>query len=290
MEKNKYRVVVLSGKGGTGKTFTAVNLSSVMQDGLYADMDVEEPNGAIFYQPKWQKQIDVCAMVPEYDADKCVACRRCVDFCRFNALGFVGGKVMIFKDICHGCGGCVLVCPSGAMTEGSKPIGVIQSGHADGLKVLSGKLAMGEPSGVHIIEEMSDLIHQEGKNAIIDGPPGTACTVMESVKDADYVVMVAEPTAFGVHNMAMLKILVELYEKPYGVVINKIQSEDNPAEEFCSKHKIPVLARIPFEKTLAKSIAQGDIVTKQDQRYFDLFKSLLTRIEKEMGYETAAGA
>ena len=290
MGKNNYRIVVLSGKGGTGKTFTAVNLSRVMTDGLYADMDVEEPNGEIFHQPKWQEQTDVPVMVPLYDAAQCKGCRHCVDFCRFNALGFVGGKVMIFGDICHGCGGCTLVCPTGALTEGSKLIGAVQTGDADGLTVLSGKLNPGEPSGVPILAKMGVLIDRTQKNTIIDGPPGTACTAMEAVKDADYVVMVAEPTVFGVHNMAMLKELVELYEKPYGVVINKVISEINPAEEYCQTSGIAVLARIPFDAVLAEIIAHGQIAAEKLEAYDDLFKNLLRRIEKEMGYETAAGA
>ena len=290
MVNNNYRVVVLSGKGGTGKTFTAVNLSAVMENGLYADMDVEEPNGAIFHKPEWDIKTQVTAMIPLYSQDKCIGCRRCVDFCRFNALGFVGGKVMVFKDICHGCNGCVLVCPSGALQSGKKAIGVIERGKANGLTVLSGKLNMGEPSGVPIIESISKMIDKAHKNAIIDGPPGTACTAMEAVKEADYVVMVAELTAFGVHNMAMLRELVALYKKPYGVVINKTMSEQNPAEDYCKENNLTVLARIPFEKKLAELIAKGHIAATEDAEYESLFKELLQRIEKEMGYETVAGA
>lgn len=289
MAKDKYRVAVLSGKGGTGKTFTAVNLSAVMADGLYADMDVEEPNGAIFLKPDWRTEAAVTAMVPEYDAEKCTGSRSCVDFCRFNALGFVSGQVMIFNDLCHGCGGCALVCPAGAMREGKKTIGAIQAGETDGLSVLSGRLKTGEPSGVPIISMMSGMIDGADKNAIIDGPPGTACTAMETVKDADYVVVVAEPTAFGVHNMAMLKELNELYNKPYGVVINKVLDGKNPAEDYCRANGIPVLARIPFDKSLADMIARGGIAAKEDKAYQNLFKKLLKHIEKEMGYETAAG-
>ena len=204
------KIACLSGKGGAGKTLVAVNLAATAGNCTYIDCDVEEPNGRLFLKPEniWMDSVD--SLLPDFDAGRCTGCRQCVDFCRFHALMYIKEKPMVFSEVCHSCGGCMLVCPEDAITEKPKPIGMLEVGSHGKIKVVTGILNSGEATGVPIIREALKLA--EGMT-IIDCPPGSACSVMESVMDADYCLLVAEPTAFGFHNFRMVHELVTLLKK-----------------------------------------------------------------------------
>lgn len=204
------KIACLSGKGGAGKTLVAVNLAATAGNCTYIDCDVEEPNGRFFLKPEniWMDSVD--SLLPDFDAGRCTGCRQCVDFCRFHALMYIKEKPMVFSEVCHSCGGCMLVCPEDAITEKPKPIGMLEVGSHGKIKVVTGILNPGEATGVPIIREALKLA--EGMT-IIDCPPGSACSVMESVMDADYCLLVAEPTAFGFHNFRMVHELVTLLKK-----------------------------------------------------------------------------
>lgn len=283
-ETNKMKIAVLSGKGGTGKTLVSVNLAAVAKNSTYIDCDIEEPNGHLFFKPENLTEKDVSVKIPEVNQDLCTGCRKCVDFCRFNAMAYINDRLIIFDDVCHSCGGCTLVCPEDALTERNKSIGKTQRGTSDQIQVYTGILNIGEPSGIPIIEE---LLSNENLNAnellIIDSPPGSACIVMESIKDADYCILVAEPTLFGVHNLNMVYELVTLFKKPFGVVINKCLEGENPAEEFCKKNNIKILERIPFDHELGKLNSDAEIVVKKSEKYRELFSNLLDRLIQEVG-------
>ena len=204
------KIACLSGKGGAGKTLTAVNLAAAAEKAVYIDCDVEEPNGRLFFRPDHVVTETVCSLLPEFDAGACTGCRECVQFCRFHALMYVKDKPMVFSEVCHSCGGCSLVCPKKAITEKKKPIGILETGDSQTVRVVTGILNPGEASGVPVIREA--LKKAEGLT-IIDCPPGSACSVMESVMDADFCILVAEPTAFGFHNFQMVCQLVSLLGK-----------------------------------------------------------------------------
>lgn len=274
------KIAVLSGKGGTGKTFVSVNLACAADTAAYIDCDVEEPNGHLFLKPNITKRFPVSVLVPKVDNNKCTACRKCVDFCVYNALALTKDKLMIFYEICHSCGGCALFCPEGALTETKREIGEISKGLSKNVTVLTGTLNTGEVSGVPIIKcLMKDL--SKHKTAVIDCPPGSACVVMESIREADFCVLVAEPTLFGVHNLAMIYELVTLFNIPFGVVINKCLSGDNPAEQFCVEHNINILAKIPFDEQLGELNSKGHIAVNESEKYRELFQKLLETIESE---------
>lgn len=275
-------LAVLSGKGGTGKTLLCVNLSAVAEECLYIDCDVEEPNGHLFLKPQLLAQQTVSVLLPVYDASRCSGCRTCVDFCQYHALAYLGGQVKIFPSICHSCGGCVLLCPQKALTETSRPIGHIDAGVSQNIQSLSGFLDPGETTGTPLIQEMMRLRQaRKEKLVFIDCPPGSACNVMDSIQEADYCLLVAEPTLFGADNLAMVHQLVELFKKPYGVVLNKYVPQNNPSEQYCRENHLPVLGRIPYDVQLGRLHAEGQVAARHNQEYRALFSNLLQEIQKE---------
>lgn len=273
------KIAILSGKGGTGKTLVSVNLAAAEGNSYYVDCDVEEPNGHLFFKPKIIKKKDIFVKIPNIDNSLCSGCRECVEFCKFNALAY-GRQVIVFEEVCHSCGGCMLVCPTKAISEKDKKIGVIEEGVSDEVKTISGIMNTGEVSGVPIIKELLNIIKDVEGLVFIDCPPGSACVVMESVKDADYCILVAEPTVFGAHNLAMVHRLVSLFGKKCGVVLNKCETGFNPSEDFCIKNNVEILARVPFDNDLGSLNSEGKIAVRENYKNKDLFYSLLSTVKE----------
>lgn len=275
------KIAVLSGKGGTGKTFVSVNLAALAGRASYIDCDVEEPNGRLFLRPGDVQQAPVYSMIPEFDADRCTGCRKCVEICRFNALVYVGERPIVFPEVCHSCGGCVLACPTGAVREAKRPVGTVETGWYGDVQVVTGILNPGEVSAVPVIKAALKAGRSKEDLTVIDCPPGSGCSVLESVSRAGYCILVAEPTAFGLHNFQMVAELVQLLKKPWGVVINKEDGTYPPLEEFCTRNAVPVLARIPYSKKLAGLAAAGQIASTHDNETGKLFAQLLYAVREE---------
>lgn len=275
------KIAVLSGKGGTGKTFVSVNLAYVMQPIIYADCDVEAPNGNLFFKGLLKSE-DIFVKVPKFDEEKCTGCKKCVEFCQFNALAFVGRKPMLFPEICHSCGGCTLVCNAGAVSEEERFVGIVESGYVEKVQVLSGKLNIGEASGIPIIKNVQDKIAKAKMDAIIDCPPGSGCMVLETVQEADYCLLVAEPTAFGLHNLKMVVELVRVFEKSFGVILNKCEEEISPTEEYLLQEEICILGKIPYDHETAKFVADGGIAACHFPKIKKLFEEVETLIRKKV--------
>lgn len=290
MVQTSMNIAVLSGKGGTGKTLLSVNMAAASESATYIDCDVEEPNGYLFFKPEEIVEENVSVKIPEVNKELCSGCRKCVDFCKFNALAFIKKAPIVFGDICHSCGGCSLLCPENAITEKDKVIGKIEKGKSQGIDVCTGILNTGEVSGVPIIEKLleENRATDNEKLSIIDCPPGSACIVMESIKDADFCVLVAEPTAFGAHNLEMVYELVSLFGKPFGVVLNKCLDGENPSEEFCKEKGIKILGRVPFEKELGELNSNAKIAARESERYNKLFKNILETVKGEVQHERAS--
>ena len=269
------KIAVLSGKGGAGKTFTAVNLISAAGRGTYIDCDVEEPNGRIFLKPDEISEETVSVRIPVFDREKCTGCRKCVDFCRFNALIYIKNTPVVFNEICHSCGGCGLVCPEKAVSYEERPVGKLETGKHGSIKVVTGILNLGEASGVPVIKKA--LSRGEEGLTVIDCPPGSACSAMASIEDADYCIIVAEPTSFGFDNFRMVYELAGILGKPCGVVINKMEEPYEPLEKFCREKKLSVLARIPYSLKSAAAIADGSIVSDKDEHMAAIFRDILQK-------------
>ncbi|NLX90557.1 MAG: ATPase [Firmicutes bacterium] len=287
------KIAVLSGKGGTGKTLVSVNLAAAAKASTYIDCDVEEPNGHLFFKPEKLVNETVAVKIPEVDNLLCNGCRKCIEFCKFNALAYIGDTLLVFEEVCHSCGGCALICPEKALREKEKAIGEIQRGVSGNVKVITGILNTGEASGIPIIKKLLDDMHEgnskedkkknneSGKEFVfIDCPPGSACIVMESIKDVDYCILVAEPTLFGVHNLSMVHELVKLFGKPCGAVLNKCLDGENPAEKYCRENGINILCQIPYENEIGTMNSNALILARENDRYQALFRGLLDAVAK----------
>lgn len=275
------KIAVLSGKGGTGKTFVSTNLARVIEDSIYLDCDVEEPNGHLFLEGPVIMTAPVTLPIPVIDNDLCDGCKKCVNFCQFNALAYARDKVLVFDKICHSCGGCEIVCPQNAISEVPRKIGEIQKRIYKDTTLYTGILNTGEESGTAIIGELLNYVAPKD-SVVIDCPPGSSCVVMDSIKDADYCVIVAEPSIFGSHNLKMVHELAVLFNKPIGIVLNKTLGDDNPSEKYSKEHNLPILLEIPWSSDLGMYNAEGKLAVEKDEKYRGMFSDLLLRIQQEV--------
>lgn len=272
------KIAVLSGKGGTGKTTVSISLAFISGITIL-DMDIEAPNTQLFLKGKQFEENKVKSYYPEVDMSKCNLCGECGKFCRFNAIIPAKNRVIVFEESCHDCGGCEIVCKSGAITWRAREIGKIFCGKTYfNSKMEYGKLNIGEMSGVKIIKQM----YRENieKNLIIDCPPGTSCTTVAAVEKSDYAIVVTELSPFGLSDMKLVVKLLRDLKVPFGVVINKDDSKENLVESYCQKEGIEILEKIPFDREIAKNYSEGNIIADILPEYRKSFEKILKRVQK----------
>ena len=270
-------ISVASGKGGTGKTLVATNLALSLKDRFRVqllDCDVEEPNAHIFLKPKITQIEAVCIPVPVVDEEKCTHCRRCAEVCVYKAVAVLKNKVLVFPQLCHGCGACSYLCPDHAISEQGKEIGVVELGPADGVDFVHGRLTVGEAMAPPVIRKVKQHVDLD-KVAIIDVSPGTSCPVVESLRGSDFCLLVTEPTPFGLNDLALAVEVVRKLAVPCGVVINRAGIGDGKVEEYCSREDIPILLTIPLDTRIAGLYSRGQALVEGmpewRQRFLDLF-------------------
>ncbi len=276
------KIAVASGKGGTGKTTVAVNLAHIFAENgsrvEYCDCDVEAPNGHVFLKPSQVQKENVYVPIPEVDADKCDGCKLCADICEFSAIIVIKGNVVTYPELCHGCGGCTLVCPQKAITEVNRPIGEMETGQSGPIRFISGKLTIGEATAVPLIRQVKQKLSTDTVISIVDAPPGTSCPVIEAVRGMDYVVLVTEPTPFGLNDLILAVETMQALQLPFGVIINRDGVGDDAVETYCREQGIEILLRIPFSRQVAEAYSRGGVLVEQLPDLHDLFGKLAARL------------
>lgn len=278
-------IAVASGKGGTGKTTISTNLLKVLdEDVRFLDCDVEEPNGHLFINPKMNSQETVYTEIPEIDDEKCTGCRKCVEICRFKALTMVGDRVMVFPELCHSCGGCMLVCPEKAVKSGKRELGIIEHGTFENKGFIKGCMRVGEVMAPPLIDKVRDY-ENETPVTIIDAPPGTSCPVIAAMRKTDFVLLVTEPTPFGLHDLKLAVETVRTLGLRFGVVINRAGVGDNDVYDYLKNENIDLLMELPFDVEIAKAYSRGELIVdafpEWKERFLQLYESITEMCQTE---------
>jgi len=277
-------VAIASGKGGTGKTTLATNLAAVLaEEGwrvTYADCDVEEPNGHLFMEPCLRPPEAVVLPLPIVDSSACDGCGECAEICQFGAIACLGDRARVFPDLCHGCGGCTLVCPQDAISEEPREIGVVEEGTSGGLRFVQGRLAIGQPMSPPVIREVKRRLPSTGLR-IVDAPPGTACPAVQAVRGADLVLLVTEPTPFGLNDLRLAVETLRAMDLPFHVVVNRCDIGDEGVRQYCLCEEISVVLEIPDDRRVAEAYSRGLLAASAVPGYRSRLLNLVARLDED---------
>ena len=287
MNSNNFKIAIASGKGGTGKTTVAVNLAHFIahdrkQQVLLVDCDVEEPNDALFFaDAQLTSTVPVFLPIPEIDPLKCTFCRACVDYCTFNAITVIPPlqHAEVTPELCHSCGACLYACRDGAITEKDLHIGDINNFQlSDGLQLSEGRLKVGLATQTALIRQLTAKAKNTEGIIIYDAPPGTSCSVVATLAGADYVILVTEPTPFGLWDLKLAVELVRSMDKGFGIVINKADKEFDEMKQYLMEEALPVLATIPFDREIARQYSGSRLLIEAIDGYKNHYNEMAGKI------------
>ena len=260
------KIAVASGKGGTGKTTLSVNLASYLaqsEEVVLADLDVEEPNSGLFIQARLVHKENKFKMIPQWRETDCTLCGNCREVCNYNAVIQLGPVITIFPELCHGCYACSELCPASALPMVPQKMGELRHFENHKLTFIESRLEIGQEQATQLISQTNryiDELFPEAAVIIYDAPPGTSCPVMEVAKNTDYVILVTEPTPFGLHDLKLAVETMKKLEKKFGVVINRHGIGNEEVQYFCSNENIQVLAKIPNNRRIAELYSRGELI------------------------------
>ena len=286
-------IAVASGKGGTGKTTVSAAMISLWPRSVVAvDLDVEEPNLHLFLNPLIKGCQEAGMPVPVIDESRCTRCGACADLCQFKAISLLGDVILVFPEMCHGCGGCMAVCPQGAITAGSRSLGEVQWGRAGTAGFMMGRLRVGEAMSPPLMRfaktKLKEQYPANTSDIIIDAPPGVSCPAVNAVMDSDVILLVTEPTPFGVYDLQLAYEAFFPLGKSLGVVINRAGIGDEKVYEFCRRVNLKILAEIPYERQIAEAYSRGTIITDAFPQIRPLFVGLIENINNMLSVHKEA--
>ncbi len=278
------KIAIASGKGGTGKTTVSTNLVSLLAESnnvVLTDLDVEEPNSGLFISGKMLHEEDKFKMIPEWKKDECILCGNCQKVCNFNAVMKLGEMIMVFPELCHGCYACSELCPTKSLPMIPKKMGELKHYKSDNLDFIESKLIIGEEQAVPLIKQTLDYVDENFPTEtikIFDAPPGTSCPVIEATKDADLIMLVTEPTPFGLHDLILAIDTMKELKKDMGVIINRFGIGDANVEKYCEENDISVIARIPNMRKIAEIYSEGNLLYTRIPKVKTQFKNIISFI------------
>lgn len=259
------KIAIASGKGGTGKTTLSSNLAiylSETKDVVLSDLDVEEPNSGLFIQGELIHSEDKYKMIPHWEEDKCTLCGICQKVCNYHAIIQLGSQILVFPELCHSCYACSELCPTEALPMQKQKIGELKHYKEKNLNFVESRILIGEEQAVPLIKQTIEYIDEHFDDTFIklyDSPPGTSCPVLEATKEADFVILVTEPTPFGLHDLKLAIDTMRELKKDFGVVINRFGIGDKKVEKYCKEENIPILAKIPDSRKIAELYSNGKL-------------------------------
>lgn len=284
------KIAIASGKGGTGKTTLATNLAVYLSENMelvLCDLDVEEPNSSLFIKGKLIHEEEKFKMIPEWIEDKCTLCGICQKVCNFHAVIQLGSQIMVFPELCHACYACSELCPTNALPMIPKKIGKLKHLQNNKLSFIESKLNIGEVQAVPLISQTQKYVDRyflNDKVKIFDSPPGTSCPVIEATKDADFVILITEPTPFGWHDLKLAIDTMKELKKELGVVVNRYGIGNNDVIDYCEKEKIQILAKLPNSRKIAELYSHGELIYKKipevKNELNKIHRTLMTHIER----------
>lgn len=282
------KIAVASGKGGTGKSTVSINVAHILSQKLaniaLLDCDVEEPNCHLFLKPHFQHREAVSIHAPEFDYQRCQLCRQCIQTCEFNALAMAGNEILLFEELCHGCNACKINCPHGAINSKKREIGELEAADSPALSFIHGRSRVGSAMSPALIRRVKQYADEKDFSIqIIDSPPGTSCPFINTVYGADYVILVAEPTPFGLHDLTLATKVVHQMKLPFGIVINKSNEHDTLIETWATENKIDIISKIPEDMRIAQAYSRGEILVEtmpDTEAYFAPIANLIYERKK----------
>ena len=284
------KIAIASGKGGTGKTTLSTNLSNFFaeeENVVLVDLDVEEPDSGLFLNAELISKEDKFKMIPKWDKDKCTLCGLCQKVCNYNAVIQLGNEIMVFPELCHSCYACSELCPTSALPMLPKKMGELKQFKSNNLVFIESRLDIGEEQAVPLIAQTNEYVDKHFPNEInkiFDCPPGTSCPVIEATKDADFVMLVTEPTPFGLNDLILAVETMKTLNKIFAVVINRYGIGNDDVIEYCEKEKIPIIAKIPNSRKIAELYSNGKLIYKdipEVKKQFENIKNYISKIKKD---------
>ncbi|MDD4308961.1 MAG: ATP-binding protein [Candidatus Cloacimonetes bacterium] len=283
------KIAIASGKGGTGKTTLSTNLAMYLAEQypvVLIDLDVEEPNSGLFIHGMLIHQQDMFKMIPEWDKAACTLCGKCQEVCNYHSVMKLGSMVMVFPELCHSCHACSELCPAQALPMQAVKMGELKQYETGKLSFVESRLDIGQEQAVPLIANTLDYVEKNFATnylKLYDAPPGTSCPVIKATQEADLVILITEPTPFGLHDLKLAIETMRELHKDFVAVVNRFGIGNNEVFHYCESESIQVLAKLPNDRRIAELYSKGELVYPQHQEFAEQLKVIaqyITRMQE----------